>query len=96
MVIYLALVPLSIVIVQAAFLLREAYRRETLIVIAPLILGTPFLTQFPAGWLSEVIPAGTNYWGGDNPVAVLFAWPSLTAILYGAMWWFVRPNWRDG
>ena len=90
------LVSFAVALCAAAFLLRDAYRRRRLIVLAPIVFLVPFVAALPAEWIAGAIPAGTNYWGGANPIAAMAAWPALTAIGYGIMWKITPPEWRDG
>lgn len=76
--------------VQAADLLEDARRHQRLIRIAPILLIAPIIAVFPAAWVADIIPAGTNYWGGDNPMAAMAAWPSLTSVGHFILWRIVR------
>jgi hypothetical protein len=86
----------SVALCAAAFLLRDAYRRRRLVLIAPIVFLVPFIVAFPAEWIAGAIPAADSYWGGANPMAAMAAWPALTAIGYGLLWKIAPPEWRDG
>ena len=90
------LVAFAVAVCAAAFLLRDAYRRRRLVLIAPIVLAIPFIAGFPAGWIAGAIPAGTNYWGGANPMAAAVAWPVLTVTGYVLVWGITPPKLRDG
>ncbi len=71
--------------VAAAVLIARGIRGGRPMRVGLAIVASPILMLFPASW-AGAYSWGTNYWGGVNPLAVLIAWPILTAILYLAFW----------
>ncbi|MCX7360202.1 MAG: hypothetical protein NT015_18935 [Alphaproteobacteria bacterium] len=91
-VVVLGLAAFTAAIAMSAYLLLDAYRRRRLLLIGPIIVALAGFARIPASWAGAMIPVGTDYWGGANPLAVLIAWPVVTAILYGALWIVVPPQ----
>jgi hypothetical protein len=62
-------------------LIVEGIQRRSLIHFLALV-AIPVPAWFLGEWSVFVIPAGTNYWDGINPMAFLLVFPLSTAIGY--------------